>query len=466
MKVSPLLQLLHGQSDPFDSFRGIEIDSRANSYIEFACNSLEVVVESWGYRGPRPPSGFAAPEISSDRESTQQYDLLGTKLADSIGDSSLAVAWSHVFAKSALGYAAALLAVETNEAFHLARANDYAEQCLTTLIEKSLVTHAELMPSFNFLIVRYLKMIMALGRYSEAQHWILYLKQQLEEASLTSTRIDRGVTTLLLFQSTGLSLVLWQNPVFTESWTESVYRSDWMLAGLFLPRSTTAVDIGDGAHRMQALEELLATARCLLMQMSQRAIRGITASVGDWYWYISFLQHTQSRLLRFALRLESRLQSDMSDGVTAIAYCLTLGTIYALRHEIQSTSLGHVFMRSTMNILSRLEAPYLHMTTALTGAELLVQSNALLYVAFVAAIAEHRYRTAVPILNHGNPDSCWKARLAELIVLRRLECFEKLEAVLNKFPYTGFKLPLPYVGWLDDAFQISSLFEGIQEPDT
>ena len=83
------LQMLNGNSDPFCSYGRVQIDSQANHYIDFARNGLEVVVESWGFRGVQSPAGFVPSSVAKPKGLSARFDLAGRKLVQEIPDTSL-----------------------------------------------------------------------------------------------------------------------------------------------------------------------------------------------------------------------------------------------------------------------------------------------------------------------------------------------------------------------------------------
>ena len=259
---------------------------------------------------------------------------------------------------------------------------------------------------------------------------------------------------MIIFQDNILSLSQWKDPTFNEAWLERLFRSDWTLAGLPTLQRSRSDDLDSEIGQTESLQELMASTRRLLVTTTMRERSNKTASEGDWYWYMGFIELLQIKLFRFFRRLELDQQTQCPSSISDLNGCLALCSIYSLRHRVQVTIMASILHRSTANILSHLESLFTRLTVSMTVKEAAEISDALLYVVFIAALAEWQCRS-MPAIPLQSRVCTWKDRLTDLVTYRRFITWEQLEHVLEQFPYTAHELPMPSPGWLDDAFRMS-----------
>ena len=436
------VSLFSGSFDPFQSQGVVRINGEANQYIQFALNNLEFVVESWGYRGFRSPTGFVSSAVVKTGRGVK-FDLSGEQF---VTDPGVAKAWSTIFTYSSLAYFASCLARITGTETHRQMAEFYAKECYANLESSFILSSGNSLASLDFLVYRVLKFDIALGRYSNATHWANLLKQLFQKKA-ESQLVNRGLVAISMFQDNSLSLSQWKDPTFDEEWLEGVFRSDWTLAQLPPWPSGYSSD----------LQALLTASRGLLITVFRSEQMKKNASKGDWCWYLSFSQWLQMKLFRCYRGLERQRKTQNDSTITSLCCCLALCAIYALRHTNQVSVFGTTFDLATANILSHLDEPFNNSSLLIHEAG--ESADALLYVSFVASLAEWKHQSFK--LSGNEKLSTWWRRLLDLIVRRRFTTWLEIEMILERFPYTAHELPLPTSGWLDDALRRTCLIEEV-----
>jgi hypothetical protein len=450
----PTLRPIKGNSDPFASFGCIELDAHAHRYVVYACTLLEAVAESWGFRGPTPPLGFVRPPSSNVGSQSELYDLAGRSLVKGFKDEHVVAVWSEIVAYSSLGYSAACMARQTGQSDHHGKANFYANRCQELLSQNYIMSRVDSVPMLDFLVHRLFKFSMALGAYAQADYWSRFLRNYFEQKSLTQP-INRGTLTVILYQENGLSLCLWRDPVFDTNWLVSLFRSDWTLAGLPIPSNISSMADSRDVDLFHQLHRIMISARVCLQRITISLELGTTTSPGDWYWYASYSHCLQMKLFCFYCSLERRQRGNQARSRTMhLTSCLTLATIYALRHSLQITANGSVFELATAKILQHLDEAFEHLTLTLSVQDWAEIKEFLLYISFVASLAEHQHSKSNSGLKTGTAGvTRWMTRLESVISQCNLHSWNGLEIVLRQFPYTSTQLSTPSPDWLNHAFQ-------------
>ena len=174
----------------------------------------------------------------------------------------------------------------------------------------------------------------------------------------------------------------------------------------------------------------------------------------NWYWLISREQWLQLSLLKFIRDQEAEVLSKSGWSTKSdlqMNLVLANAALLALRFTCmdQTPFCGEPLFPQGYMILSKLS---FHFSESRTGVEQEATTQhelTLLWVAFVAALVEHRNQAA--LMREGR-FGLWKQRLINTIVEQQICAWEDLRQRFALFPYLETELPLPSAGWLDGAF--------------
>ena len=471
MKVSNTLLPYCGNSDPFSS-QAIEIDARVNYYLDVGFNSIDNILLGtglWAYHSPR--GMVAARRTPADNWITSSFDvrLYGKPTQN---PDVMQAQWSSTFAYAVLANYAGYLSSISDDPEHLENASVYVGKCMSGLrryISQG-YTHDHFRP--ESLIFRLLRAEIATHRFSTALIHAIYLKR-LVESREGHGRLDLPFIFHGVYLTNQLAFALWTRPLFEPSWVESVFRIDWRLDKVF--DATVFEERLSRYTKHGGLRKLLCATKGLFMQTSVSLTQNRDSRDDNWYWLQSRSEWLQMRLFHIVLAEEERMAFvsdqeitaddllDRKEVVSALeAYVmavnmniyLALAAIMSIRFRQDPMLQGRPVSPVLRIILNKLSALFKAFgSTTVIGQLYTRYGDALLWIAYVAAVVEHRHREA--LMKQDTYGVCYKV-LLDLIDLHRLRNWEELRECLEQFPFSEDETPLPSPGWLNVVFKSSA----------
>jgi hypothetical protein len=461
----------HGNSDPFNS-QAIDIDARATYYLEVGSYSIDNVLLGTGLWAHSPPRGalLARRTAHSDLNTPLLQRLFG-QIPANMSD-EIQTQWLYTFAYAVLANYAGNLFTVTEDPEHLDNARIYIGKCITGL--RKYIADGSAQPHFRpeSLIFRLLRAEMAGKSFSNAMIHAIYLKK-LVEGQDNFGKIDLAFILHSLYVSNQLALILWTRPLFDPAWLEAVFQNDWetWTGNTFSPLSfkqglSELVDLEDLADAM--------TATKIMFLQTTQSLEGhrIKASDDKWYRLQSRCEWLQIILFTIVRNQEERLalipsHEVVSDAVTgqeevmaavqaytasaAMNMYLGIATILTMRYKTQDPLLnGQPISPALRIVLMKLTTSFRSLDPVVVKEHLLGRyRDAFLWVAFVAAIVEHRNRE---FLVKKDVYGFWYKALADVVELAKIRSWEELRPCFDRFPFSEEETPLPDPNWLDAAF--------------
>ena len=441
-----------GNSDPFNT-QPVQIDARVNFYVDVGFQCLDKVVWRSGLRVWCPPRGCVAPTARFSNPDVG-FHLYGRHFASVT--TPVKSEWESTYANAILAYSASALFAVTGALEHSTCATKYISRCITGLrhyiTERS--SHASFQP--EQLILRLIRAEILAQNFSSAMIHAKYFKE-LVVAKFCEGKLEIGFVHHAVYQTNNLAFALWKRPAFEARWVEKVYVVDWAPLTINDHESTVFEERLKRFTHQISLQKLL-TATKILFSQTASCLSGETIAPTDkWYWLNARSEWLQIGLLNFVHDQEAKVNSYPGMTTTAAAdvnLCLALTAILSIRFQKHEPILNQVTISPASRIiLSKLWATSTRLESCLTQNEVAQFSHALLWIAFIAAIVEHRLRASLS--RNGQPDRRWWQRLVEMIVGQRICTWDEMHQSLTLFPYSEDETPLPSPNWLDGLFELA-----------
>jgi hypothetical protein len=474
-RVSNSLFPYYGNSDPFGS-QAIDIDAQATYYLEIGSYSIDNILLGTGLWAHSPPRGAVAVKRTAplDNKVPLSERLFGQIPADVSNE--IQGQWLHTLAYAVLANYAGILYHVTQSSEHLANATIYIAKSLAGLrryIAQG-CSHDRFKP--ESLIFRLLRAEMSVESLSNAVVHAIYLKKVIEE-SANSNEIDLPFVLHEIYVCNQLAFLSWTRPLFEPRWVENVFGSRWE------PWTDPILDVAAFQDALvpytnsEELTDLMTATKVLFLQTARSLARKQSAVEDNWWCLQSRSEWLQLSLFNVARAEEERIEAlpvkeslrapvlkqeevmwasqAYTAGVHMKMY-LALTTLLSIRYRTQDPMLNNQSISPVMRIiLARMTAAYQKLDIASVGNFLLGHyKDAFLWVAFVAALVEHRNQ-AFSQKHDDSTYGSWYKVLVGMLQKDQIGNWPELRSRLERFPFNEEETPLPNPTWLDSAFALS-----------
>lgn len=427
--------------DRFESF-GL-LDTKAEDYLRFGREVLEPAIHSVGYRG------WAT--LESSREEYVGPDLLtGHILADSNPHSRRADC-IKVFVFAILAYCASGFAA-VNQAQHAHHdALNYTISCMKSLREYLDNLNHNIDDISEDLVYRLFRAEVLANNESSASAHGKLLKNIFEHKAHTSS-LKLDVLSNTLWQDNQRAFSSWSRPIFEERWVREQYQHEWQQASAMFDLAQAETHRISKCVKDKLLRSHLYTAKRLLVQTQILTKRAQPATPSNFYWFATQCEWSQMCLMNYYLDRDpaERGEDDVADtgSLTSLNMCLCLATLYVLRHARNDVHVqGRPLFQGCKNIYLRIDTRLSALSRAMSREDSEASTETIVFVLFVAAVAEHQYGTFHAARNAAY---AWRRRLGQFLVANEVRSWEEMYSILSKFPWTEDELPTPHTTWLQE----------------
>ncbi|KAJ9606702.1 hypothetical protein H2200_008710 [Cladophialophora chaetospira] len=446
----PNLISFEGNTDPFGT-QPVTLNASTNLYLGIGLQYLENHVWSSGLQLWCVPRGYSTALVTKfDRgfRRKRRDEIFALEVFKD--DSQLA----SIHINTGLAYSAWALFAVTGDRQHQISATNYTAQCLVGL--RNYISEAKDRASFQpeHLIFRIIRADILGGHLASALIHAKFLKR------LTLARIEAGngdpvFFNHALYQTNNLALALWKRPMFDPTSVEQFYMKYWTLSMDYTPDMTDfqkRMKFFSQNFRLQKLLEDTAmlfylTDSCLTGRLSIPSEKYCALNVRAEYLQICLINLVHDQQDRCRLITAPPLTATMNANI-----CLALTAILSIRFQKHEPMINGVPASTvSLTVLGKLQTACIQLDSNMTPLEKEQFADASLWIAFIAALVEHRFSGVAAHLK--SPEQWWWSRLTSLISRRKIRSWLQVHQCLIQFPYHNSETPLPRADWLDETFR-------------
>jgi hypothetical protein len=424
--ASPITILRKGNSDPFSTFP-VPVNARVNRLLSFGRDCVDPAFRSGGPRGFKPSNlGVEFSHYQSLTDKCTGYIVL------SFYASCMAIVASQ--------------AESTTESLVLRSLG--SEILRRQIIEYDILNS----PAAASLVYRMYRAEVLDNNIDGAQVHERMLKRMFM-SSPQQQGIDLALLTLVLYQANQLGAAQFIRPPFDDSWVKQIFSPSWIQAGAItgIPWhwDTTQLDPTVSDVRLQGIFRDIQKFYHTSEEVSKLCL---PSGPSTWYFFVSQCEWFQMRLMNGYHDIREDDINSLTDSRTASAVqsCLCLAALYTLRNRKNNPIVhGTPLYKSSTTIYQKLEEGLVAVDTFGRFEDLSIYSNAILWVLFVLAVAEHDLKASVA----SDLQYCHQKRLAEQARVARIYSWRDARAVFNRFAFSENELPQPHDHWFDQLLR-------------
>jgi hypothetical protein len=425
--ASPITILRKGNSDPFSTFP-VPVNARVNRLLSFGRDCVDPAYRSGGPRGFKPSNlGFEFSHYQSLTDTCTGYIVL------SFFASCMAVVASQ--------------AESTTESLVLRSLG-------SEILRRQIIEHDILSsPAAASLVYRMYRTEVLDNNVDGAQVHARMLIKLFTSSPQPQEGIDLALLTLVIYQGNHLSTAQFIRPPFNDSWVKQVFSPSWIQAGAIIDIpwhwDTTRLDPTVSDVRLQGIFRDLQSFYHTSEEVSKLCL---PSGPSTWYFFVSQCEWLQMRLMNCYHDIREDEINSLTDSRTssAVQSCLCLAALFTLRNRKNNPVInGTPLYKSSTAIYQKLEEGLIAVDTFGRFDDLSIYSNAILWVLFVLAVAEHDLKASVA----SGLQYCHQKRLVKQARIAHIYTWREAQAVFNRFAFSENDLPQPHDHWFDQLLR-------------
>lgn len=421
------------------------LDAKAEDYLRFGHEVLEPAIHSVGYRGwtalKAPREEFVGPDL-----------LTGCILTDGHPHVHRADCFK-VFAFAVLAYCASGVAAVSHSQYAQHDALNYTISCMRSLREYLDNLNHNIDDISEDLVYRLFRAeVLANNHPSASAHGRLLKKIFEYKAQSSPIRLD--VLSNTLYQDSHRAFSSWSRPIFDQEWIEKQYQHEWQQANAMFDSR-----LDHEAHQLSnclsdnLLRPLLVAVKRLFLHTKSLMENCHYATPRNFYWFASQCEWLQMCLMNYYLDRDQQnaTPSDYSNEWSSkrLHLCVALATLYVLRHAKNDIHVqGRPIFKGCKNIYVQMDVRLSTLAKAMTREDSEQNLEAIVFMLFIAAIAEQHHFSINPA---SNVAYAWRRRLGQYLAANGIRDWDTVAEMLSRFPYTEQELPMPYDNWFQEV---------------